>query len=382
MLQKSRSAFPARLALVLISGCLAILRCDADEFRQTTPDALFSGMTALPLESGKAEESSGQFETTAAPETDLADVHEPAWAPSLSEPAAERSTILPANHETSSNPGQRIRIADAEEDLAEEKNERLNFRQLMQSPFQAYRSEQNTLGWIPGSSADLDWLDWQTDPYLPLGRSVGMTGAINVHWIDGPIQPAVPSRVYDFIGGIQVRNTFSDVLSCDLAFNVGVFSDFEGSAKEGVRFPAHAVGMLHVNRNTDFVFGMDYLDRPDIRMLPVVGVSLRNVISDRLRMDLVFPRPRLDVRLSDHHRVYLAGQLGGGTWDMEYPDETDDVVTMRDYRLLLGFESADSSGGLSSWEFGYVFGRQMEFGFYPDTLHFPDAFVIQWVSRR
>ena len=203
-----------------------------------------------------------------------------------------------------------------------------------------------------------------------------------MHWLDGPISSPLPARLYDFMLGYQVRNRISDQFSYDLFTSVGAFSDFESSARKGIRFPSHAVGMFHVNHSTDFVFGVDYLDRDDVEVLPVIGVSLRDVYVNGLRMDLVFPRPRIDYMLSETHRMYLAGVMNGGTWQIEFPDRSDRVMTYRDFRLLLGIESTDKDGSLSAWELGYVFGRSLEFRNQPGDTHFDDAFVIQWVSRR
>jgi len=259
---------------------------------------------------------------------------------------------------------------------------RLRFSRLMQEPYSVYRTEQSILSWLPGGGEHFGWLDWQSDPYLRRGNQHGFTGAINVHWLSGPISSPLPPRLYDFMLGYQVRSRISDQFSYDLFTSVGAYSDFEGSARKGIRFPSHAVGMFHINHSTDFVFGVDYLDRDDVEVLPVIGVSLRDVYVRGLRMDLVFPRPRIDYMLSEKNRMYLAGVMSGGTWQVEFPDSSSPVMTYRDFRLLLGIESTDKDGSLSAWELGYVFSRRLEFRNQPDDTHFDDAFVIQWVSRR
>ena len=259
---------------------------------------------------------------------------------------------------------------------------RLKFSRLMCEPYSSYRSDQSILAWLPGGGEHFGWLDWQTDPYLHRGKKHGLTGTINVHWLDGPVSSPLPSRVYDFTLGYQVRNKISDQFSYDLYTSVGAYADFETSAREGVRFPSHAVGIFHVNHSADFIFGVDYLGRDDIAVLPVIGVSFRDVFVRGLRMDLVFPRPRIDYMLNDEYRLYLAGQMNGGTWQVEFPDRTGHIMTYRDYRLLFGLESTDKDGSLSAWEFGYVFGRNLEFRDQAGQTPFDDAFVIQWVTRR
>jgi len=266
--------------------------------------------------------------------------------------------------------------------VPDDNGQRLRFSRLIKEPYSSYRSEQSILSWLPGGGAHFGWLDWQSDPYLRRGNQHGFTGAINMHWLAGPVSSPLPPRLYDFMLGYQFRKKFSDQFSYDLFTSVGAYSDFEGSARKGIRFPSHAVGMFHVNQSTDFIFGVDYLDRDDVEVLPVIGVSLRDVYVRGLRMDLVFPRPRIDYMLSETHRIYLAGVMNGGTWQVEFPDKSNPVMTYRDFRLLLGIESTDKDGSLSAWEFGYVFGRRLEFRNQPGDTHFDDAFVIQWVSRR
>jgi hypothetical protein len=258
----------------------------------------------------------------------------------------------------------------------------LKYSRLMHEPYSIYRSEQSMIAWLPGHGEHFGWLDWQTDPYLRRDSKHGFTGAINIHWLAGPSSTPLPPRLYDFTLGYQVRNKLSDQFSYDLYTSLGAYSDFEASARKAIRFPSHAVGMFHVNHSTDFVFGIDYLDREDVAVLPVFGLSLRDILVHGLRMDLVFPRPRIDYMLSETNRVYLAGQMNGGTWQVRFPDGSNPVMTYRDLRLLLGFESTDSDGGQSAWEFGYVFGRNLELRDQPGHTGFDDAFVIQWVSRH
>lgn len=256
-----------------------------------------------------------------------------------------------------------------------------NLERMAREPYENYRSDESSWSWIPGGGQDFGWFSMMTSTYEPRGKRSGVGGMINIHWLGGPYTSPLPSRVYDFGIGFQTRDSLSDRFSYDLAASVGAYSDFEDSARDGIRFPSHAVGMVHVDRSTDIVFGIDYLDRDDYPLLPVFGVSFYNLDLPGLRMDLIFPRPRIEYALSPDARAYIAGNLGGGTWDIEFPDETDKVMTYRDFRLLVGFEKADDSS-LGALEFGYVFGRKLEFRNDPVTTDFQDAFILQWVHRH
>ena len=272
-----------------------------------------------------------------------------------------------------------FRIEHADDDDKDDKHP-LNFHDVIREPFRAYRTYQSNLSWIPGNARNFGLLEWTSDPYLDRDDESGFTAAMNITWLTGPTTIPLSPRVYDFCVGYQTRQQWTPQFSYDLAASVGIFSDFEGSARDGIRFPGHAVGMFHLNHSADLVFGADFLDRDDISVLPVVGFSLRSDMCPQLRMDLIFPRPRIEFNLSDSKRLYLAGQLGGGTWDVD--NGVDLVATYRDYRLMLGFESADSDGSTSGLEFGYVFERQLEVRGQQGHTQFDDAFMLRWVSRH
>jgi hypothetical protein len=289
-------------------------------------------------------------------------------------------TVIENNTTVTSSPNDCTAAICIKEDKDEDSTEPLNFFQMLREPYASYRGKESSLAWIPGSGQGFGLVEGSTDPYLERGESSGFTGAMNMTWLSGPLTTPLSPRVYEISAGFQTRQHWSPLFSYDLFTSIGIFSDFDGSAREGVRFPSHAVGMLHLNSSTDMIFGADFLDRDDINVLPVFGFSIRSDQHPRFRMDLVFPRPRIDYSLSDSKRTYLSGTLGGDTWDMG--DRVGLVTTYRDYRLMLGFENADDDGETSSIEFGYVFGRQMEVRGQPGATEFDDAFVLRWVTRN
>ncbi|MEQ1824930.1 MAG: hypothetical protein ABL921_03260 [Pirellula sp.] len=251
-----------------------------------------------------------------------------------------------------------------------------------QEPFTNYRVDESAFSYMPGNGDQFGWISFESQPYLKSGYRSGITNSINMHLLAGPDAVPLPPRLFDFSLGYQKRGRVADVLSFDLATSVGVFSDFEDSAREGVRFPGHAVGMLHYSPEADLVFGVDYLSRDDTKLLPVAGISFRPRKFENLRFDLVFPRPRIDYTFVDQSKMYLAGRLGGGTWDIEFPSDANDVMTYRDLQLLLGFEHRNSDGDLTVWEFGYVFDRSLEFRTLVGKTEFDDAFVFRIVTRK
>jgi hypothetical protein len=252
----------------------------------------------------------------------------------------------------------------------------------LQPRYRMYREHTSLQSYMPGDGDQFGWIDLETSPYLRRKQKSGWTTAIGLHLLSGPNAAPLPPRLWDFVLGYQKRETIADRFSYDLAGNVGVYSDFEDSARDGVRTLGHAVGMFHSTEALDIVAGVDYLDRDDYKILPVIGFSWHGSRFPNLGVDLVFPRPRVQVALSSTERIYMAGLLGGGTWDIEMPGDINDVMTYRDFRILFGHEQLTSKGNLAALELGVVFGRKLEFRSLRPDLEFDDAFIIRLVSSR
>ncbi|MFN7731455.1 MAG: DUF6268 family outer membrane beta-barrel protein [Pirellula sp.] len=249
--------------------------------------------------------------------------------------------------------------------------------------YNIYREHASIWSWMPGDGNQFGWTDFETTPYIGRDQRSGITTSVGLHLLSGPISVALPPRLWDFAIGYQLRESLSDFFSYDLAANVGVYSDFEDSARDGVRTLGHAVGMVHVNPTLDLVAGIDYLDRDDYMMLPVIGYSWHSANHPNFQVDMVFPRPRVQLALNPTNRIYTAGLLGGGQWDIEMPGEQNNVMTYRDFRWLFGHEHLTDQGNVTALELGWVFGRKVEFrdnGL--PNYDFNDAFIIRWVSTR
>ncbi len=248
------------------------------------------------------------------------------------------------------------------------------------APKTVYRRHRQMTTWLPANRDEFEWFSLEADPHLKSTKRHGVTGGMSIHWLNGPIQTDIPPRLYNFHLGLQARKQVSPGFSYDVASSISIASDFEDSARDGIQFPSHAVAFLHSDYEFDIAFGVEYLHRDDIKILPVIGLVLREPELG-IRAELVFPRPRIDFQLNSTTTFYVSGELGGGSWDIERPDESNDVMTYRDYRIGIGLNSMDEDGKQSAIELGYVFRRELEFRHLPESLQFDDGFVIRWVSR-
>lgn len=256
---------------------------------------------------------------------------------------------------TTLSPNGEITVGDAFEDSLDP-NAELSFPQSA-VPF-GYNLRQSNTSWLIGGGDDFGAFSLESLPTLPRNKDAGIVTGIGFHFLAGPIQTDMPPRLFDFQIGYQLRKRTGN-FGYDVAARVGAFSDFEGSAREGVRFPSHAVGYYRWAPTLDLVLGLEYLDRDDLKVLPVVGMIMTP--REDLRLELVFPRPMVEVLMSPTSTFYLGGELGGGTWAIERTTMTDDVVTYRDLRLLCGISSRDTDGDQTGFEVGYVFSRDLSY---------------------
>lgn len=245
------------------------------------------------------------------------------------------------------------------------------------SDFVGYRYSSSSIDWIVGDGDQFGMVSLAWDHYQRSGITSGVGLGMQFHFLAGPEQTDLPPRVFDFSASYQMRDQLGP-LRYDLAAAVVASSDFEGSARDGIRFPSHAVGYLCIRPEVELVFGVDYLDRGDVKLLPVAGLILTP--DPAMRLELVFPRPRIAFQLTEEHRLYVSGELGGGTWAIERDSLVDDLATYRDLRACIGVEHVDKEGGRSAFEIGYLFDRRLEYASGIGDMPLDDALMLRLVT--
>jgi hypothetical protein len=224
----------------------------------------------------------------------------------------------------------------------------------------AYNPVSSKTSWLIADDDRFGMVSLESCPTLGIREKQGLVSGLGVHFLDGPIRTDMPPRLFDLSIGYQRRAWVGPNAGYDLTIRVGAFGDFEGSVRDGVRFPSHAVAFVRFTPNWQGLLGVDYLDRDDVSLLPVVGAVWAP--SQSIRLDLVFPRPRAAVQLADPGVwSYVRGELGGGTWAIERVDLTDDNATYRDLRLALGIECFHDEWMSSTIEVTYVFARDLSY---------------------
>jgi len=241
--------------------------------------------------------------------------------------------------------------------------------------FLGYRYNMSSIDWIFGDGDQFGMFSLIGQHYRAAGESTGVGAGVSIHFLDGPARSEMPPRLFDFSLAIQSRKCLGN-FSYDVAASVMASGDFEASNREGILFPSHAVGFWHRTPNLDVVFGVDFLDRRDVALLPVCGLIL--MPHPDVRLELVFPRPRAVIAVTDTHRLYVRGELGGGTWDIFREDVGDDVATYRDFRLCVGLAAANGDHW-QALEICYVFNRHLEYATGVGNYDLDDTAVIRLV---
>jgi hypothetical protein len=241
--------------------------------------------------------------------------------------------------------------------------------------FLGYNSVQDDTTWLFGSGDDLGIFSLESFPTLDLTDSSSLVTGIGVHFLNGPIRTDLPPRLYDFQIAYHMRHALGERLVFDFKAGVGVFSDFEGSAREGVRNPGHAVGFFEIAPWLVSVGGLEVLDRDDYNLLPVGGVILRP--AENLILEMVYPRPKVQFKHKPNRAIYVSGELGGDTWAIERAYAVNDVVTYKDLRILFGAISFNKRTD-TSLELGWAFDRRLSYRSNQGNYQPDDAFLMQF----
>ena len=235
-----------------------------------------------------------------------------------------------------------------------------------ESPLQAIR---HTTTWlVPGGAEGLGMAEFEFSAVfgfpLPTRASpLVITPGAAIRWTEGPEIVDLPSRLYDAFLDIRHIRPLSPRWKADLSIKPGVYRDFESGGDDGLRIQGRGLAVFEYSPVSTFLLGVTYLDREDVNLLPVAGWIYTP--SDDWRWEILFPRPRVARRLSVfggcEHWAYVGGEFGGGSWGVLRTSGRGDVVTLRDFRVLLGWERKHPHRPDARLEVGYVFGRQLEY---------------------
>jgi hypothetical protein len=203
-----------------------------------------------------------------------------------------------------------------------------------------------------------------------------ITPYLQVRSLSGPTTPELPATLYEtYVDFLWVPRLSPSLLGI-LALTPSLYSDFEAASDDGFRFAGKGLIRWDIrDEQLQLLAGVLYLNREDIRLLPAGGIIWRP--TPEYDLEFIFPRPKLARRLSFTESstdwLYFAGEFGGNSFAVSSNAGVRDTVTLRDWRVMAGWERRRDGGAGVRVEAGYVFSRSVEFlhtatpDFHPDN---------------
>ena len=222
-------------------------------------------------------------------------------------------------------------------------------------------------------------------PFFRVDAPLLITPRFAVHYLDRPVGLDLPSEVYDAEVTFRHLRKFGDgPWAMNAAVTLGHYSDFEANDADAFRVTGQAFAVYESSPAMKWVFGVVYLNREDVSVIPAAGLIYQS--HPDVKFDAVLPRPRIAWRLpggmmgvADERWAYVGGEFGGGVWSIDRSATVgQDLLTYNDYRLLVGIEKKATIGGISHrLEFGYVFGRELEFSSATPDVRLDDSLFVR-----
>ncbi len=251
---------------------------------------------------------------------------------------------------------------------------------IPEQPMVGFELHRDAATWLVGNGDDFGFYSLEGVSTLNLGRLEGTFSGYAVHFVGGPIQTDMPPRLFELFVGYRAIGDLSARWGYDVTVSPGIYTDFEGHAHQGWRIRGLGLATYRWSAATTVVLGVACLDRENLDVLPVGGLVIQP--NSFTRWELVFPEPRVSttVHLGNQERpsrLYLRGQLGGGSWAIERDSDAADIATYQDLRAFVGISSEDEDGQSTFMEIGYVFDRRLEYRSGIGDMPFDDTIMFR-----
>ena len=221
--------------------------------------------------------------------------------------------------------------------------------------------------WLSGGD-DADALglisnEWRVKLEFPRAKMLAITPRFGWNLVDGPVVSDLPAQLYDTSLETVVSLPLRETLFMQAAISPSIFTDGQNTGGDAFRLPGRLLVFWNYSDTLTLSGGLVYLDREDVGFLPSAGLIYKP--SDDWKVELLIPRPRVAWRYSCEGDIsrwaYVVGEFGGGSWAIERATGAEDVATLSDYRLLLGWEQLQPQGLGYRVEGGCVFNRSLEY---------------------
>ena len=245
--------------------------------------------------------------------------------------------------------------------------------------------------WIPGGEGNVVDINQSVfgvtmnyPDFLASRQPLRISPGLALDFWDGPSPPVLladmPAAAYgayvDFDWMTDPQNPFGG----EVNFRPGIYSDFNSLTTDSLMFRGTGLGRFRITPNLAVKFGITYLDRVRVKMLPAGGIFWRP--TEDTNIELYFPRPKIARRLSKVGESdvwgYIGAEYGGGSWTIERRTGLGDQVDINDIRLFLGADWTTIRDKRGFLEVGYVFKRELQYRYnVSDNIRLEDGLMIR-----
>ncbi|MEM9588770.1 MAG: hypothetical protein AAGA03_15920, partial [Planctomycetota bacterium] len=244
------------------------------------------------------------------------------------------------------------------------------------------------LGDLGDAGGGLNRSFWEANVAMavPLGSLTNLKNVLVIRpqfradYLDGPTAIDVPETLYSTGVLLLNRYQWTSRLSTLVSVTPSVRSDFTTS-QDAVRVMGFGlVNWDAIPKRLALSAGAVYLDRSDLSVLPAIGLTWTP--SPDLRIELMAPKPRIAKRFfkdgpREERWGYVAATIGGNSWAVSRSSGANDVLTLSEFRLLLGYERLRAGNRGWSIETGWAFDRSIEYDNQPIDINLDDAVFIE-----
>jgi hypothetical protein len=235
---------------------------------------------------------------------------------------------------------------------------------------------------VPGrNTGDVGIIDIELASTLNLDLPVAplkVTPYFAVHlWNVGDANPFL--YLYDLSVEFAWRPRLAEWLFVDLAVTPGLYTDFKNVTAQSFQMRGRILPIVAFSEQLQLAAGAMYVNRNRTKVLPAGGVIWNQ--SEDTRWFLVFPQPKISHRFGTFCGTqiwgYVAGEFGGGRWEVEVVRGVNDSFDYTDWRAIVGLESVNAAGLRGHLEFGYVFHRRVNVTSSPSDLTLPSTLMVR-----
>lgn len=196
----------------------------------------------------------------------------------------------------------------------------------------------------------------------------------------------LPDDLYEYSIGLSWIRPVNDRWTIRAMLGVGFATDNKNTSSDAWQFRGGVFAMYERRSHLKWTFGALATGRDDLPVIPAVGAVW--MPSQCVRVDLLFPQPKVNRLVSDdgsrQQWVYFGAGINGTTWAYEQLNGSDDRITYKDLRAVIGWESRPSAsagmpfafGKTMRLEAGYVFSRELEYEYETRVKDLDDGLML------